>query len=240
MLDFEPGAESTYTKQLLNGERKVIYPILLYLSLDLEEHKKRAYLAHFLVELAVPSHLLVDEEMVEVHDRYKELQDEFSATHKHVDSMRKESMNPKELQKKITQLEQEKEQLINKINIFKKKHGDNPDFLELVESTSMLRKEQEEGSRLFEKLQEQKQQMEWCEQQLLIVKQKLIDAKKASGHNTSPEKMLEALKTEVKRNRDLCYEILGRELQEKMKRLQQVELILNEPTVHIYIYIYIY
>ena len=49
--------------------------------------------------------------------------------------------------------------------------------------------------------------------------------------NTSPEKMLEILKGEVKKKRDLCNEMLGRELVEKTKRMQQIELILIEPPV---------
>ena len=60
---------------------------------------------------------------------------------------------------------------------------------------------------------------------------RLIDAKKASGENTNPEKMLDHLRTDVKKNREICHEILGRELQEKHKRLQQIELILQEPIV---------
>jgi len=49
--------------------------------------------------------------------------------------------------------------------------------------------------------------------------------------NTSPEKMLEILRGEVKKKRDLCNEMLGRELVEKSKRMQQIELILTEPPV---------
>ena len=78
---------------------------------------------------------------------------------------------------------------------------------------------------------EQKAQLDWYDQQLLIAKQRLIDVKKMATQNTSPEKMLEILRGEAKRNRDLCNEILGRELGEKGKRLQQIELVLGEATV---------
>lgn len=43
--------------------------------------------------------------------------------------------------------------------------------------------------------------------------------------------MLEILRGEAQKNRDLCNEVLGRELTEKSKRLQQIELIMNEPPV---------
>eukprot|EP01022_Parablepharisma_sp_SALTPOND_P016760 TRINITY_DN2530_c0_g2_i1.p1 TRINITY_DN2530_c0_g2~~TRINITY_DN2530_c0_g2_i1.p1 ORF type:complete len:595 (-),score=144.20 TRINITY_DN2530_c0_g2_i1:119-1903(-) len=220
-----------FQKSLVQGDRKVIYPILYFLLSQFHKHKKRAYLAQYLVSIAVPSHYLVDEEMNGVHQKYKELQAEFQAAIQHVDQQRTESASPKELQKKISQLEQEKEQLVAKITILKKKNAAKPEFQELVEATSLLRKEQEEGSRLYEKTMEQKAQLDWYDQQLLMTKQRLIDVKKMAAQNTSPEKMLEMLRVDVKKNRDLCNEILGRELTEKLKRLQQIEFILTEPTV---------
>jgi intraflagellar transport protein 81 len=64
-------------------------------------------------------------------------------------------MAPAELKKEITQLEQEKEQLITKINLFKSKNY-GPEFTELLDATSMLRKEQEVEARFMEKLREQR------------------------------------------------------------------------------------
>lgn len=49
-------------------------------------------------------------------------------------------MTPAQLKKEITQLEGEKEQLITKINLFKNKNQDK-DFKDLLDATSMLRKE---------------------------------------------------------------------------------------------------
>ena len=58
---------------------------------------------------------------------YKDLQAEFQATHQNTETLRGESMNPNELKKEISQLEQEKEQLLTKITMFKNK-GDQADF----------------------------------------------------------------------------------------------------------------
>jgi hypothetical protein len=57
-----------------------------------------------------------------------------------VEGLRQESMNPSDLKKEITQLEQEKEQLLTKINLFKTK-SNKQDFHALLEATSKLRKE---------------------------------------------------------------------------------------------------
>jgi intraflagellar transport protein 81 len=78
-------------------------------------------------------------------------------------------MNPAELKKEITQLEQEREQLLTKINLFKNR-GDSEDFQALLEATSKLRKEQENDARLNEKERELTQMIEMSEHQLLSVR----------------------------------------------------------------------
>lgn len=70
-----------------------------------------------------------------------------------MESVRQDSYNPAELKKEITQLEQEKEQLLTKINLFKNK-GKQEDFALLLEATSKLRKEQEQDAKLNEKERE--------------------------------------------------------------------------------------
>jgi intraflagellar transport protein 81 len=77
-------------------------------------------------------------------------------------------MNPNELKKQISQMEQERTQLLQKINIFKNKNTDKPEFQALLEVTNMLRKEQEEEARLSEKVHMQRQQLEFSDQQLLM------------------------------------------------------------------------
>jgi intraflagellar transport protein 81 len=142
--------------------------------------------------------------------------------------MRSESMNPTELKKEITQLEQEKEQLLTKINLFKNK-SNKEDFQALLEATSKLRKEQEQDAKLNEKERELTQMIDFYQEQVLTVKQRLIDAKKISTQNLGPDKMLDNLRTETRKNRELNNEILGRELNDKRERLQRIELLLQEP-----------
>lgn len=95
--------------------------MLHWLITKLPELQRRAYTAKFLVPLQIPDEFLVDDEMGETFQVYKDLQAEFQATHQAVDQMRQECMNPGELKKEITQLEQEKDQLLTKINLFKNK-----------------------------------------------------------------------------------------------------------------------
>ena len=137
-------------------------------------------------------------------------------------------MNPAELKKEITQLEQEKEQLLTKINFFKGR-GDSQDFQLLLDATSKLRKEQEQDARLNEKERELSQMIEMSEHQLLSVRQRLMDAQKIARENLGPEQMLNNLRNETRQNREHLNDILGRELIDKKDRLQRIEMILNEP-----------
>lgn len=61
--------------------------------------------------------------------------------------------------------------------------------------------------------------IEFYEQQVLTVKQRVMDVKKVSSQNLSSDKMLENLRNETRKNRELNNEILGRELNDKRERL---------------------
>lgn len=163
--------------------------------------------------------------MSSVYQMYKDLQAEFRATHQNTEQLRQESMNPTELKKEITQLEQEKEQLLTKINLFKNK-GDKEDFQALLEATSKLRKEQEQDARLNEKERELSQMIEMNEHQLLSVRQRLMDAQKLTRDNLGADQMLNNLRNETRQNREMANEVLGRELKDKQERYQKIEMLL--------------
>ncbi len=71
--------------------------------------------------------------------------------------------------------------------------------------------------------------IEFYEGQSLQVKQRLMDTKKMYSNNVTPDKMLENLRNETRKNRELFNDILGRELGDKTERLQRIEMVLQEP-----------
>ena len=136
--DFNPN----FMRDVVHGEKRTLHHILYWLVSRLVDLKRKAYTARFLVPLEIPDEFMHDEEMRNTLQTYKNLQAEFQAVHQNTEALRNESMNPSELKKEITQLEQEKEQLLTKITLFKNR-GDSNDFQALLEATSKLRKEQE-------------------------------------------------------------------------------------------------
>ena len=71
--------------------------------------------------------------------------------------------------------------------------------------------------------------IEFFDQQVLTVKQRLIDMRKMTTQNIGSDKMLDNLRTDTRKNREINNEILGRELNDKRERLQRIEMLLQEP-----------
>ena len=126
MLDFlrvlnykmPPGLEQMQAKQaLLHGDPQLIYPILSWMLQRLPELQKRAYLARFLVNVEVPEHMFSDEEVVEVYQNYKDLQEEFKEMHKTSDKYKSQLISPNEIKKAIMQMEEDKGMLEHKVRL---------------------------------------------------------------------------------------------------------------------------
>lgn len=66
-VEFTPDWENG----LLNGDRKIIYPIYYYLLKNLTALKKRAYLAKFLVPLDIPEEFAGDPELKKLSEQMK-------------------------------------------------------------------------------------------------------------------------------------------------------------------------
>lgn len=231
VLNYPGNYDSDFQRGLASGDKKFIYPVLHYILTRLPQMQQRAYLGRFLANVFVPEEFLVEDDMKLTYQEYKELQAQFQVVHQELEQQRSQALPPHELKKNIDQLEMEKEQLVTKISRLKAKFVGKEDFQQLLEATSKLRKEQEEEAMISEKLREQQQQLEWCEGNLLAAQQRLLDSRKVTASDISAQEMLKLLKSDVKKNREFCNERIGRELTEKVKRLEQVEQLLNEPVV---------
>jgi intraflagellar transport protein 81 len=58
----------------------------------LEHHKKRAYLAKYLVPLDVPEEYAGDPEIKKLNEQYRELQAEFQVSHENFETVNKGSL----------------------------------------------------------------------------------------------------------------------------------------------------
>ena len=59
---------NAFRQGLVQGEKPVIYPILQWLFQNMDDLKKRAYLARYLVRIDVPPDQLADQDISELNE----------------------------------------------------------------------------------------------------------------------------------------------------------------------------
>jgi hypothetical protein len=114
------------------SDKNTIYSILTFLLGKLPALKKRAYVARYLLPIDVPPEFLANESLAETLAQYRALQAEFKEGHKAYEkalqAMTAPNGQPKrppaELRKEISQLEDERRQLVEKIAGLKKRNAD--------------------------------------------------------------------------------------------------------------------
>ncbi len=65
----------------------------------------------------------------------------------------------------------------------------------------------------------------------MALEQSLSDAKKSLAPTNTPEQMLQAMKSEVRKNREIVKERMTFERDERLKKLQNTEKMLSEPPI---------
>eukprot|EP01037_Dinobryon_pediforme_P024127 gene24127-25813_t len=111
------------------------------------------------------------DQVSELSQRLKEMQNEFKEVHKQVEQVRQSGARPAELKADIANLEQESNQLRNKIQKMKKDMNvDEAYFREMLNATSALRKEQEAEVLTFERLREHRKAAQDADQRLSDLK----------------------------------------------------------------------
>lgn len=218
-----------FKRALMAGDRNVVYPILHHVLSKFPQLQKRAYVARFLVNVAVPDEFMHDEVVADVHQHYKERQEEFIEVHKRVDRLRGNSFNPADLKREITQLEEEKTQLTEKISTLQRKTVGMDGFSDLLEATSSLRREQEEESKLQERMHEQRLALSGAEKRYTDATRRLAEARSNSKQNVSAQQLLDMAQKEARENRELCQKTLPQTLAQRHETLVKLQRLLSDP-----------
>lgn len=151
-LGYPSSFDEPFQQGLMHGRKRTTHDVLFWVLTNLETLKKRSFLAQFCVNLDVPEDFLRDEQVYQLYQDYKELQSQFKTTHSYLEQQRVGRTNPNDLQREVQQLASESEQLTQKIATFRQRSANTVGFQQLLQVTSMLRKEQEEEARLTERL----------------------------------------------------------------------------------------
>jgi len=208
---------------IASGDRTVMYPMMHWVLFRFPQLQKRAYLARFLMNLDIPQEYMQDDTMQHTYSHYKEIQMQFKETHKKCDSLRSNQLAPTELKKEITQLEEERAQLVEKISTLKRRTNSADGFDELLEVTSALRKAQEDESKLVEREREQGAQLQHAERMYSEQKKRLDEVKSSQEADVTAEELLAKLKEEVQHHVHLVERKLPFDIQQKKEKLKQLQ-----------------
>uniref|UniRef100_A0A3Q4H262 Intraflagellar transport protein 81 homolog n=1 Tax=Neolamprologus brichardi TaxID=32507 RepID=A0A3Q4H262_NEOBR len=231
MLKYKPPGNlsdvSSFRQGLVTGSKPVIHPILHWLLQRVPELKKRAYLARFLVKLEVPADFLQDDI---INDTYHQLVEGFKTYHKECEQLRTSGFSTAEIRRDISAMEEEKDQLIKRVERLKKRVESVSNHQRMLEQARQLRVEKEREEALTHQKQEQKNQLFQAEQRLLRSEQQLKDLRQAAA-DANPESLMKRLEEEIKINSYMVSEKLPKELEGMRRTVQFLQKVASEPAM---------
>ena len=188
-----------FQDSLMGGDMEVLHSIIYWTLQKFDHLKKRAYLSRYLLPVDVSPDFMGDPRIEDLSQRLKEMQAEFKEVHKMADQNRVNNPRPNDLKSEISQLEQERTQLQNKINRLKKEvKEDETYFNNMLKATSKLRKEQEEEARIYDKMREQRGLLQRADAKCNETARRLADTRNSNSMSQSPEELLSKLQAEVR------------------------------------------
>uniref|UniRef100_A0A3P8NBI6 Intraflagellar transport protein 81 homolog n=1 Tax=Astatotilapia calliptera TaxID=8154 RepID=A0A3P8NBI6_ASTCA len=234
MLKYKPPGNlsdvSSFRQGLVTGSKPVIHPILHWLLQRVPELKKRTYLARFLVKLEVPADFLQDDIINDTYHQYEELVEGFKTYHKECEQLRTSGFSTAEIRRDISAMEEEKDQLIKRVERLKKRVESVSNHQRMLEQARQLRVEKEREEALTQQKQEQKNQLFQAEQRLLRSEQQLKDLRQAAA-DANPESLMKRLEEEIKINSYMVSEKLPKELEGMRRTVQFLQKVASEPAM---------
>ncbi|XP_070820480.1 intraflagellar transport protein 81 homolog [Chaetodon trifascialis] len=234
MLKYKPPGSlsdvSSFRQGLVTGSKPVVHPILHWLLQRVPELKKRAYLARFLVKLEVPAEFLQDDVINDTSHQYEELVEGFKTYHKECEQLRASGFSTAEIRRDISAMEEEKDQLIKRVERLKKRVESVSNHQRMLEQARQLRVEKEREESLAQQKQEQRNQLFQAEQRLQRLQQQLKDLRQAAA-DANPESLMKRLEEEIKINSYMVSEKLPKELEGMRRTVQYLQKIASEPAM---------
>ena len=231
ILKFSYPSERQLQDDLARGDKRLLIQILHFLLTGLRSLSDEYYVNKYTAPININQEYQGEDDIIELVNQLKELQAEFLTTYNMLQEKKQNAPQINEIQEDIRRSQSDKLQLTRSINKFRQNYQNKPDFQELFQMTSKLRKEQEQDSNLEKKLAKQQYDIKEAEERLLVVQQRLIDNKRNLDNNISALKLLENARAQRNNNRD-AYENLSKyELIDRRNRLKTLDEILQMPEI---------
>uniref|UniRef100_A0A8W8IXD0 Intraflagellar transport protein 81 homolog n=1 Tax=Magallana gigas TaxID=29159 RepID=A0A8W8IXD0_MAGGI len=188
ILKYKPPTEQIFRSGLVQGDKLVIYPILEWLLKRIPDLQKRAHLARFLVKVDVPPEIMAEDPIPDLYAQYEESMDQFKDLHKEAEGLKNAGYNTGEIKKDISNMEDEKEQLIKRVERLKRKVESHPNSTTMMNVARNLRLERDREKKLAEQRQEQSTLIQHEDQRIRRLQSQLNDTRQAAvGANPEGE-----------------------------------------------------
>ncbi|XP_064099976.1 intraflagellar transport protein 81 homolog [Macrobrachium nipponense] len=232
VLKYKPPGDnmSAFRQGLVSGDKHVLYPILAWLLQRMEELKKRAYLAKYLVKLDVPAEILGDADVADVHLKYEELIEQFKTIHREYEALKNSGFSTAELRRDISAMEEERDLVHRRIERMKQKVEGTPNSESMLASAKALRLERERQKEMKQHESDLKDAVQLSEQRCMRLQTQLKDIRKA-GMGTTPEGLLQRLEEDVNVNTYIVKEKLPKELKTKQRRVEILQRVVAQPAM---------
>uniref|UniRef100_A0A0R3S0F3 Intraflagellar transport protein 81 homolog n=1 Tax=Elaeophora elaphi TaxID=1147741 RepID=A0A0R3S0F3_9BILA len=207
-----------WRRNIVEGEKTVIYPILEWIFKNMDALKERAYLAKYLTKIDVPG-AFQDPELIELSNQISTLMEEFKDVHSQVVEARKDSLMMENIRADLNSMKIEKEQLSRRTDKIERKLHGIANIEHLLKLAEKCRVENERLEKVGHLRMEQKNLVRLII--ILFSDQKLqrlnvsLEEVKAAGDNVDPTKRMKALKEEIETNRYMVNEKLPKEIEAK-------------------------
>ncbi|XP_025079923.1 intraflagellar transport protein 81 homolog [Pomacea canaliculata] len=221
---------SQFRAGLVQAEKPIIYPILEWLLPRVPELQKRAYLAKYLLKIDVPAEIMQDEEVSGIYLQYEEMMDQFKDVHKQASQLHNSGFNTTEIRKDIANMEEEKEQLIKRIERLRRKVESHPNSQVMMNVAKNLRVERDREKKIASQKQEQLTIVQHLEQRIKRMENQLRDMRQASVGAT-PETMIERLEEETRASGYMVKDQLPKDLASRRKMIQDLQKVVAIPAM---------
>ncbi|XP_065226405.1 intraflagellar transport protein 81 homolog [Planococcus citri] len=220
-----------FRQNLQQCDKQTVHKLLEWLLSNMEDLKKRMYLAKFLVKVDVPSDILGDSDIAILHQQYLQLIEEFKKIHKESTLAKTgNKISISELRSDGVTMEKEKEIVTNRIYHIKKKIDSLPNIAALLRSTHNLRQEYDRKKEIAWQQQEESVTIQQCQQRLYRLSQQLQELQKRSV-GLSSQALMKKLEEEIYVTSYIANQKLPRELQQQKKEKEIMETIAYSPNV---------
>lgn len=218
-----------FEESFKNAEKTVIYPILYWMLSRMEQNEKRVYLARFLQPLDIPKDIIAqDEDVRNLHAQYLSLREHFIQTHRETESMRKMFSDPQETRRQVSNLEWEREHLLNYIKSARAKVASVPEKDALLAACRSLRLAQEEENKLAEKKVELQQNKISADFERAELSNQLQNLRRDTSDGRV-DAITRRLKDEVQTNRIKLEDQIPLEIQRQARENNELRRLLSEP-----------